>query len=176
MTRWDLLPSCLTCGKQLIQLLPHTTTAYCTKYWHHFRIMVWEAFSFTHWNWGETGMASINAISVLMVRVFLCSPYRRTVPLIHPHNWHLVKLAEEPSVPGSAGSSDGPLAMQLHPTPFSVPWHSGGDRWGSIYIYRSFHTLTQAACIVNSECTHDTSSSFIWTSRQFNELLYKEFL
>lgn len=80
-------------------------------------------------------MTSVGSIIIPMVCVFLCSPYRRTVPLIHPHSWHLVKLAEEPSVPGSASISDGPLAMQLHPTPFSVPWHSGGDRYGSISMF-----------------------------------------
>ncbi|XP_022534125.2 protein Shroom4 isoform X1 [Astyanax mexicanus] len=53
---------------------------------------------------------------------------RRTVPLIRPHSWHLAKVSEPLSLPGQAGSPDGPLAMQLHPPPtFSVPWHSGGD-------------------------------------------------
>ncbi|KAI4895734.1 hypothetical protein NFI96_024048 [Prochilodus magdalenae] len=52
---------------------------------------------------------------------------RRTVPLIRPHSWHLAKVSEPSSVPGSTGSPDGPPAMQLHPQTFSVPWHSGGD-------------------------------------------------
>ncbi|KAK3568051.1 hypothetical protein QTP86_029251 [Hemibagrus guttatus] len=76
---------------------------------------------------------------------------RRTVPLIHPHTWHLVKLAEEPSVPGSAGSSDGPLAMQLHPTPFSVPWHSGGDSELSMPLgHLSRHYSTDRSSSVGS--------------------------
>ncbi|XP_047667845.1 protein Shroom4 isoform X2 [Tachysurus fulvidraco] len=76
---------------------------------------------------------------------------RRTVPLIHPHTWHLVKLAEEPSVPGSAGSSDGPLAMQLHPTPFSVLWHSGGDSELSLPLgHLSQHYSTDRSSSVGS--------------------------
>ncbi|MCI4377392.1 hypothetical protein PGIGA_G00203050, partial [Pangasianodon gigas] len=76
---------------------------------------------------------------------------RRTVPLIHPHSWHLVKLSEAPSVPGSAGSSDGPLAMQLHPTPFSVPWHSGGDSELSMPLgHLSRHYSTDRSSSVGS--------------------------
>ncbi|KAL7880263.1 hypothetical protein SRHO_G00025170 [Serrasalmus rhombeus] len=61
----------------------------------------------------------------LIVRSLLES--ERTVPLIRPHSWHLAKVSEPPSVPGPAGSPDGPPAMQLHPPTFSVPWHSGGE-------------------------------------------------
>ncbi|XP_061093030.1 protein Shroom4 isoform X1 [Conger conger] len=48
---------------------------------------------------------------------------RRSVPVIRPHSWHLAKLSE----PSSTAAPDAPPAMQLHPVPFSVPWHSGGD-------------------------------------------------
>ncbi|XP_052006707.1 protein Shroom4-like isoform X3 [Xyrauchen texanus] len=63
---------------------------------------------------------------------------RRSVPLIPPHSWNLAKLSEAPCTTGTADASDGPPAMQLHFTPFSVPWHSGGDnnelsmQWGHI--------------------------------------------
>ncbi|XP_051503014.1 protein Shroom4-like isoform X2 [Myxocyprinus asiaticus] len=63
---------------------------------------------------------------------------RRSVPLIRPHSWNLTKLSEAPCTTGTADASDGPPAMQLHLTPFSVPWHSGGDnselsmQWGHI--------------------------------------------
>ncbi|XP_051983502.1 protein Shroom4-like isoform X1 [Xyrauchen texanus] len=63
---------------------------------------------------------------------------RRSVPLIRPHSWHLAKLSEAPCTTGTADASDGPPAMQLHFTPFSVPWNSGGDnselsmQWGHI--------------------------------------------
>ncbi|XP_026869768.2 protein Shroom4 isoform X1 [Electrophorus electricus] len=50
---------------------------------------------------------------------------RRAVPLSRPHSWYLAKPLEP--VPAPAGSPDGPLAMQIHPTPFSVPWQSGAD-------------------------------------------------
>ncbi|KAL1271564.1 hypothetical protein QQF64_030580, partial [Cirrhinus molitorella] len=63
---------------------------------------------------------------------------RRSVPVIRPHSWHLAKLTEAPCTTGTGDSSDGPPAMQLHFTPLSVPWHSGGDnselsmQWGHI--------------------------------------------
>ncbi|KAF7706345.1 protein Shroom4 isoform X1 [Silurus meridionalis] len=76
---------------------------------------------------------------------------RRTVPLIHPQSWHVVKLSEASPVPGSAGSSDGPLAMQLHPTPFSVPWHSGGDSELSMPLgHLSRHYSTDRSSSVGS--------------------------
>ncbi|XP_050970981.1 protein Shroom4 isoform X1 [Labeo rohita] len=63
---------------------------------------------------------------------------RRSVPVIRPHSWHLAKLTEAPCTTGTGDPSDGPPAMQLHFTPLSVPWHSGGDnselsmQWGHI--------------------------------------------
>ncbi|KAJ8254859.1 hypothetical protein GJAV_G00198130 [Gymnothorax javanicus] len=48
---------------------------------------------------------------------------RRSVPVIRPHSWHLAKLSE----PSSSAAPDAPPAMQLHPVPFSIPWHSSGD-------------------------------------------------
>ncbi|KAF5905405.1 protein Shroom4 isoform X1, partial [Clarias magur] len=76
---------------------------------------------------------------------------RRTVPLTHPHSWHLVKLSDAPSVPGAAGSSEGPLAMQLHPTPFSVPWQSGGDSELSVPLgHLSRHYSTDRSSSVGS--------------------------
>ncbi|XP_016346249.1 protein Shroom4-like isoform X1 [Sinocyclocheilus anshuiensis] len=63
---------------------------------------------------------------------------RRSVPVIRPHSWHLAKLSEAPCTTGTGDPSDGPPAMQLHFTPLSVPWHSGGDnselsmQWGHI--------------------------------------------
>ncbi|KAK7170717.1 hypothetical protein R3I94_000803 [Phoxinus phoxinus] len=63
---------------------------------------------------------------------------RRSVPVIRPHSWHLAKLSEAPCTTGTGDPSDGPSAMQLHFTPLSVPWHSGGDsselsmQWGHI--------------------------------------------
>ncbi|XP_043100201.1 protein Shroom4 isoform X2 [Puntigrus tetrazona] len=63
---------------------------------------------------------------------------RRSVPVIRPHSWHLSKLLEAPCTTGTGDPSDGPPAMQLHFTPLSVPWHSGGDnselsmQWGHI--------------------------------------------
>ncbi|XP_052458285.1 protein Shroom4 isoform X1 [Carassius gibelio] len=63
---------------------------------------------------------------------------RRCVPVIRPHSWHLAKLSEAPCTTGTGDPSDAPPAMQLHFTPLSVPWHSGGDnselsmQWGHI--------------------------------------------
>ncbi|XP_067299880.1 protein Shroom4 isoform X2 [Pseudorasbora parva] len=63
---------------------------------------------------------------------------RRSVPVIRPHSWHLAKLSEAPCTTGAGDPSDGSSAMQLHFTPLSVPWHSGGDnselsmQWGHI--------------------------------------------
>ncbi|XP_052416057.1 protein Shroom4 isoform X1 [Carassius gibelio] len=63
---------------------------------------------------------------------------RRSVPVIRPHSWHLVKLSEAPCTTGTGDPSDAPPAMQLHFAPLSVPWHSGGDnselsmQWGHI--------------------------------------------
>ncbi|XP_018607504.1 protein Shroom4-like isoform X2 [Scleropages formosus] len=48
---------------------------------------------------------------------------RRSVPAVRPHSWHLAKLSEPPGVT----APDAPPAMQIHPGPFGVPWHSGGD-------------------------------------------------
>lgn len=62
----------------------------------------------------------------------------RSVPVIRHHSWHLAKLTEAPCTTGTGDPSDGPPAMQLHFTPLSVPWHSGGDnselsmQWGHI--------------------------------------------
>ncbi|MFT7810336.1 protein Shroom4-like [Arapaima gigas] len=48
---------------------------------------------------------------------------RQSVPELQPHSWHLARLSE---LPGT--TPDPPPAMQLHPLPFTVPWHSGGDK------------------------------------------------
>ncbi|XP_034020979.1 protein Shroom4 [Thalassophryne amazonica] len=65
---------------------------------------------------------------------------RRSVPLIRPHSWHLAKLSEPPlppppppppSPPCLPSDDSPPLpppppppAMQLHPGPYTLPWHT----------------------------------------------------
>ncbi|KAG7231636.1 hypothetical protein INR49_010967 [Caranx melampygus] len=78
---------------------------------------------------------------------------RRNVPLIRPHSWHLAKLSElplppppPPSPPPSClPSADSPplppppppSAMQLHPGPYTLPWHTTDNsdlsmQWGQL--------------------------------------------
>ncbi|XP_062850266.1 protein Shroom4 [Trichomycterus rosablanca] len=76
---------------------------------------------------------------------------RRSVPLFRPQSWHLLKSSEAPSVPGPVSGPDGPPAMQLHPTPFSVPWHSGGDSELSMPLgHLSRHYSTDRSSSVGS--------------------------
>ncbi|KAJ8416761.1 hypothetical protein AAFF_G00326390 [Aldrovandia affinis] len=70
---------------------------------------------------------------------------RRSVPVIRPHSWHLAKLSEPPS----AATPDAPPAMQLHPVPFTVPWHSGGDN----------SDLSMQWSQLSRHCSTDRSSS-----------------
>ncbi|KAJ8338290.1 hypothetical protein SKAU_G00372560 [Synaphobranchus kaupii] len=70
---------------------------------------------------------------------------RRSVPVIRPHSWHLAKLSEPPST----ATPDAPPAMQLHPVPFSVPWHSGGDN----------SDLSMQWSQLSRHCSTDRSSS-----------------
>ncbi|KAG5852134.1 hypothetical protein ANANG_G00059220 [Anguilla anguilla] len=70
---------------------------------------------------------------------------RRSVPVIRPHSWHLAKLSE----PSSTAAPDAPPAMQLHPVPFSVPWHSGGDN----------SDLSMQWSQLSRHCSTDRSSS-----------------
>ncbi|XP_036404057.1 protein Shroom4 [Megalops cyprinoides] len=70
---------------------------------------------------------------------------RRSVPVIRPHSWHLAKLSEPPG----AATPDAPPAMQLHPVPFSVPWHSGGDN----------SDLSMQWSQLSRHCSTDRSSS-----------------
>ncbi|XP_072232383.1 protein Shroom4 [Leuresthes tenuis] len=76
-------------------------------------------------------------------RILKLTVRRRSVPLIRPHSWHLAKLSELPLLPPPPPPSPPPLppclpsadspplppppppsAMQLHPGPYSVPWHT----------------------------------------------------
>ncbi|GLD64650.1 protein Shroom4, partial [Lates japonicus] len=85
---------------------------------------------------------------------------RRNVPLIRPHSWHLAKLSEPslPPLPSSPSppppppppppclpSADSPplppppppSAMQLHPGPYTLPWHTTDNsdlsmQWGQL--------------------------------------------
>ncbi|XP_030636255.1 protein Shroom4 [Chanos chanos] len=85
-------------------------------------------------------------------RILKITVRRRSVPIIRPHSWHLSRLPEPPSALGTSGTADGPLAMQLHPEPFSVPWHSRGEnsdlsmQWGHL----SRHYSTDRSSSVGS--------------------------
>ncbi|XP_056225340.1 protein Shroom4 isoform X1 [Seriola aureovittata] len=81
---------------------------------------------------------------------------RRNVPLIRPHSWHLAKLSElplpppppsppPPPPPPCLPSADSPplppppppSAMQLHPGPYTLPWHTTDNsdlsmQWGQL--------------------------------------------
>ncbi|KAM6960078.1 LOW QUALITY PROTEIN: protein Shroom4 [Tautogolabrus adspersus] len=70
---------------------------------------------------------------------------RRSVPLIRPHSWHLAKLSEPPlppppppppsPPPPCLPTADSPplppppplSAMQLHPGPYTLPWHTSDN-------------------------------------------------
>ncbi|KAM4536888.1 protein Shroom4 [Odontesthes bonariensis] len=76
-------------------------------------------------------------------RILKLTVRRRSVPLIRPHSWHLAKLSELPLLPPPPPPSPPPLppclpsadspplppppppsAMQLHPGPYTLPWHA----------------------------------------------------
>lgn len=73
--------------------------------------------------------------------------HRRSVPLYRPPSWHLAKLSELPLPPPPPPPSPPPppclppadspplppppplSAMQLHPGPYTLPWHTTDNRW-----------------------------------------------
>ncbi|XP_029382417.1 protein Shroom4 isoform X1 [Echeneis naucrates] len=79
---------------------------------------------------------------------------RRHIPLIRPHSWHLAKLSElplppppppSPPPPSCLPTADSPPlpppppppAMQLHPGPYTLPWHTTDNsdlsmQWGQL--------------------------------------------
>lgn len=96
---------------------------------------------------------SIHHVDNLPVSTLTCVPFshlrRRTVPLVRPHSWHLAKLSElplpppppppSPPLPCLASADSPPFppppppsAMQLHPSPYTLPWHTTDNRWESI--------------------------------------------
>ncbi|KAG7495691.1 Shroom4 isoform X1 [Solea senegalensis] len=80
-------------------------------------------------------------------RILKLTVRRRNVPLIRPHSWHLAKLSDlplppppPPSPPPCLPSADSPPlppppppllppqpAMQLHPAPYTLPWHTNDN-------------------------------------------------
>ncbi|XP_034071976.1 protein Shroom4 isoform X2 [Gymnodraco acuticeps] len=86
-------------------------------------------------------------------RILKLAVRRRSVPVIRPPFWHLTKLSEYPSLlllpptspppPPCLPPTDSPplppppplSAMQLHPGPFTLPWHSTDNsdlQWGQL--------------------------------------------
>ncbi|XP_027143576.1 protein Shroom4 isoform X2 [Larimichthys crocea] len=90
-------------------------------------------------------------------RILKLTVRRRSVPLIRPHSWHLAKLSEpppplpppppppSPPPPPCLPPADSPplppppplSAMQLHPGPFTLPWHTTDNsdlslQWGQL--------------------------------------------
>uniref|UniRef100_A0A8K9X1S6 PDZ domain-containing protein n=1 Tax=Oncorhynchus mykiss TaxID=8022 RepID=A0A8K9X1S6_ONCMY len=73
-------------------------------------------------------------------RILKITVRRRSTPVIRPHSWHLTRLSSSESSPSStplpALRADTlppppppapPSAMQLHPGPYTLPWHSTAD-------------------------------------------------
>nr|XP_046237099.1 protein Shroom4 isoform X2 [Scatophagus argus] len=89
-------------------------------------------------------------------RILKLTVRRRSVPLIRPHSWHLAKLSEPPLPPPPPPPSPPPpppclppadspplppppplSAMQLHPGPYTLPWHTSDNsdlslQWGQL--------------------------------------------
>ncbi|XP_070786182.1 protein Shroom4 [Enoplosus armatus] len=88
-------------------------------------------------------------------RILKLAVRRRSVPLIRPHSWHLAKLSEPPLPPPPPPPSPPPppclppadspplppppplSAMQLHPGPYTLPWHTTDNsdlslQWGQL--------------------------------------------
>nr|XP_019960558.1 PREDICTED: protein Shroom4 isoform X1 [Paralichthys olivaceus] len=87
-------------------------------------------------------------------RILKLTVRRRNVPLLRPHSWHLAKLSElplpppppsPPPPPTCLPSADSPpvppppppSAMQLHPGPYTLPWHTTDNsdlsmQWGQL--------------------------------------------
>uniref|UniRef100_UPI0037E7C6B2 protein Shroom4 n=1 Tax=Semicossyphus pulcher TaxID=241346 RepID=UPI0037E7C6B2 len=89
-------------------------------------------------------------------RILKLAVRRRSVPVIRPHSWHLAKLSElplpppppppspPPPLPCRATADSPPLppppplsAMQLHPGPYTLPWHTTDNsdlslQWGQL--------------------------------------------
>ncbi|XP_070849866.1 protein Shroom4 [Chaetodon trifascialis] len=88
-------------------------------------------------------------------RILKLTVRRRSVPLIRPHSWHLAKLSEPPLPPPPPPPSPPPpaclppadspplppppplSAMQLHPGPYTLPWHTTDNsdlslQWGQL--------------------------------------------
>ncbi|KAM9836603.1 protein Shroom4 [Aulostomus maculatus] len=86
-------------------------------------------------------------------RILKLAVRRRSVPLIRPHSWHLAKLPELPLPPPPPPPSPPPpclppadspplpppppSAMQLHPGPYTLPWHATDNsdlsiQWGQL--------------------------------------------
>ncbi|XP_037615625.1 protein Shroom4 isoform X2 [Sebastes umbrosus] len=99
-------------------------------------------------------------------RILKLAVRRRSVPLIRPHSWHLAKLSEPPLPPPPPPPSPPPplpppppsclppadspplppppplSAMQLHPGPYTLPWHTTDNsdlslQWGLSRPYSS---------------------------------------
>ncbi|XP_065806862.1 protein Shroom4 isoform X1 [Labrus bergylta] len=92
-------------------------------------------------------------------RILKLAVRRRSVPVIRPHSWHLAKLSEPPLPPSPPPppppppsppppclpTADSPplppppplSAMQLHPGPYTLPWHTSDNselslQWGQL--------------------------------------------
>ncbi|KAM9335809.1 protein Shroom4 [Symphorus nematophorus] len=88
-------------------------------------------------------------------RILKLTVRRRSVPLIRPHSWHLAKLSEPPLPPPPPPPSPPPppclppadspplppppplSAMQLHPGPYTLHWHTTDNsdlslQWGQL--------------------------------------------
>eukprot|EP00066_Takifugu_rubripes_P015651 XP_011604917.1 PREDICTED: protein Shroom4 [Takifugu rubripes] len=86
-------------------------------------------------------------------RILKLTVRRRSVPVIRPHSWHPAKLSEPPLPPPPPPPSPPPClppadspplppppplsAMQLHPGPYTLPWHTTDNsdfslQWGQL--------------------------------------------
>ncbi|XP_032355266.1 protein Shroom4 isoform X1 [Etheostoma spectabile] len=86
-------------------------------------------------------------------RILKLAVRRRSVPFIRPHSWHLAKLSEQPLPPPPPSPPPPPClppvdspplppppplsAMQVHPGPYTLPWHTTDNsdlslQWGQL--------------------------------------------
>eukprot|EP00063_Salmo_salar_P088007 XP_014062842.1 PREDICTED: protein Shroom4-like [Salmo salar] len=102
-------------------------------------------------------------------RILKITVRRRSVPVIRPHSWHLSKLSSTESphsstpVPPPTPPSP-PSAMQLHPGPYTLPWHSTADnsdlsiQWNQL----SRHYSTDRSSSLGSMDSLDPPSSQVY--------------
>nr|XP_020475188.1 protein Shroom4 [Monopterus albus] len=94
-------------------------------------------------------------------RILKVTVRRRSVPLIRPHSWHLAKLSEPPFPPPPPPPDSPPLpppppqpAMQLHPGPYTLPWHTTDNsdlsmQWGQ--LSRPYSSTDQSSSLGSME-------------------------